>query len=139
MAIIAQGILLGRFSSVCGDFKTTQISVIALAISSVGFAFTGSVWMLVLFIVPNALGYMVNGSTASIISSHYSSNEQGAVQGAIAGVRSLASVITPLLMTWLFQMFTNEQATVVFPGIQFLVAGLLAFVALVLLIYPRAR
>ena len=57
-------------------------------------------------------------------------NEQGELQGINASVGSVAAIIGPLLITQSFTVFTSANAPVYFPGIAFAIAGVLAFVCL---------
>ncbi len=50
---------------------------------------------------------------------------QGELQGAIASLKSLTMVLSPLLMTRLFGWFTGEGAPIDFPGAPFLAAAML--------------
>src|SRR6266480_2115967 len=50
---------------------------------------------------------------------------QGELQGAVAGLYSLSSIIGPPLMTQVFGHFSARSAGVYFPGAAFLTAALL--------------
>ena len=85
-------------------------------------------WMLVWSMMGLAMP-SING----IISKQVPANEQGEVQGALASVGGVTSVVAPVILTNVFAYFTRTGAPVYFPGAAFLAAGLmLAFAALLL-------
>ena len=59
-------------------------------------------------------------------------SEQGALQGALSGVQSLAAIAGPLLATSLFGYFTSPRAPVHLPGAAFLVSAVLVAIGVVL-------
>jgi DHA1 family tetracycline resistance protein-like MFS transporter len=58
---------------------------------------------------------------------------QGELQGAVAGLYSLSSIVGPPLMTGVFGHFSARSAAVYFPGAAFLTAALLTAGSAVLL------
>jgi DHA1 family tetracycline resistance protein-like MFS transporter len=61
------------------------------------------------------------------------------LQGAIASVRSLTSVVAPLLMTNLFSYFTSPGAPVYFPGAAFMTAALCCVGAMLVFVVAGGR
>ena len=59
------------------------------------------------------------------------------LQGALAGLGSLTSIVSPPLLTNLFSYFTSTSAPVYFPGAAFLAAAL--FLLLAALAFARTR
>src|SRR5690606_36869596 len=100
--------------------------------SFVGYAFASSSSMVYAFIVPGALHGLVSPSLNGIMSGAVPANSQGELQGGIASMSSLPSVIGPPLMTGTFASFTGESALVYFPGAPFLLATGLTLLALLL-------
>ena len=64
-------------------------------------------------------------------------NEQGELQGALACIGSLTSIVAPLLLTNLFAYFTSGHAPVYFPGAAFLAASVCLVLAA--LVFTRIR
>ena len=65
-------------------------------------------------------------------------NQQGELQGVWSSVTSLGFIISPILMTQTFYYFTGPDAPAHLPGSPFLVAMLLAMLALALfVVYAR--
>ena len=101
-------------------------------IAFVGYTFASTVPVTYLFLTLGALGGLAGPAMSGIASSQVGANQQGELQGALGSVMSLASIISPLMMTQVFGAFTGSNATVYFPGAPFLVAAILTFLALLL-------
>jgi DHA1 family tetracycline resistance protein-like MFS transporter len=59
-------------------------------------------------------------------------NEQGELQGGLAGLISVTSIAGPLLMTGLFATFTSARAPFHFPGAPFFMGAFLSVVSLMM-------
>jgi DHA1 family tetracycline resistance protein-like MFS transporter len=70
----------------------------------------------------------------ALMSHRVSPDQQGELQGAIASLMSLSSIIGPLLMSQSLGFFTAPDAPVYFPGAPFIVSALLTLCAFLLLI-----
>lgn len=92
------------------------------------FAFANQPWMIFIFAPIYCLGGIASPSVQGIISGQMMANEQGELQGVIASLMSLANIISPLVMTNLFYIFTKTNSGVHFPGISFIVAALIVFI-----------
>jgi len=57
---------------------------------------------------------------------------QGKLQGAINGLRAIASMIGPLLFTQFFAIAISPRAPIHFPGAPYFLAGLLLLSSLIL-------
>ena len=80
----------------------------------------------------------VGPSVQGVMSARVPANAQGELQGSLASVSSLASIIAPLLMTQLFGYFTGPAAPFYFPGVSYLLAACLVLVSCMVLI-PAMR
>lgn len=61
-----------------------------------------------------------------IMSAQVPANGQGELQGGVASMSSLTSILSPPLMTGVFAMFTADTAPVYFPGAAFVLAAALS-------------
>jgi DHA1 family tetracycline resistance protein-like MFS transporter len=86
--------------------------------------------MMFAFLVPYCLGGITGPALQSIMSNCVPDNEQGELQGGLAGLISITSIIGPPLMTGLFSYFTSPKAPFQFAGIPFAVASFLTLVSL---------
>lgn len=113
-----------------GAAKTASIGFIASISAYIGIAFAPNAATVMGMCVISAFGSLVGPAVTSIMSNQVPQNEQGELQGINASISSIGAVIGPLLMTQSFALFTGSSAPVHFPGIAFLIAAMLALIAL---------
>ncbi|MFM9853487.1 MAG: TCR/Tet family MFS transporter [Sphingomonadaceae bacterium] len=127
---IVQGGLVGKAIARFGDIRTASATLLLGVPTYLTFAFATSSWMMVLGVVIGAMTGFTFPAMQSIMSSRVSDNAQGELQGAIASVISLTSIIGPLLMTNIFGAFADKRG-VYFPGAPFLLATGLLIIAII--------
>ncbi|MEL7183557.1 MAG: MFS transporter [Pseudomonadota bacterium] len=115
------------------DFRTLMLGMGAALLGMIGFGFTGSVAVLVVFLLLAALSDLVPALLTAMASNQVDEDRQGVVQGVIASLSSVAAVLSPLAMTALFRAAVDGEG-VYLPGAPFLFAAVLvvAMVPLVL-------
>jgi DHA1 family tetracycline resistance protein-like MFS transporter len=69
-------------------------------------------------------------ATMGLMSKSVPANEQGLLQGAIASLTSLTSIIGPPIWTGLFAYFVSPAAPIIIPGAAFFVASAVFLLAL---------
>ena len=117
-----------------GQRNAVYLGMILYIIGFVCFAFASKGWMMFVFIVPYCLGGLAGPALQGILSSKIPPNEQGELQGVMASMMSLASIVGPLLMTYLFAAFTKPSAPVYFPGAPFIMGAILTVFSFLLCI-----
>lgn len=128
---VVQGGLMGPILKRLGEFRTTQIGMIVSAIALAGYAFApSSLWVWILLPI-SALGIVANPALTAMMSNRIAADSQGELQGLLASVMALTTIISPIIMTQLFGYFSGQSAPVYFPGAPFLLAALLMTAALV--------
>jgi DHA1 family tetracycline resistance protein-like MFS transporter len=65
-----------------------------------------------------------------LMSKSIPANEQGLLQGAVASLTSLTSIVGPPIWTGLFGYFVSPAAPIIIPGAAFFVAGAVFLLAL---------
>ena len=73
-------------------------------------------WMLYVTIVIGSAGGIAVPALQSLITKMTAPTEQGAVQGVLISVQSIAAILGPLIATNLFGYFTSASAPVKMPG-----------------------
>lgn len=96
------------------------------------FAFATKSWMMFAFCIPYCLGGITGPAIQGILSTKVPANEQGELQGIMASMMSISSILGPLLMTNLFSAFTRSSAPTYFPGAPFLAGAVLTLISLAL-------
>jgi len=97
MSVIVQGFLLGRLLK---HFSPQKLAVWGLVSSTLAYAAWGAAtagWVMYAVIFLNVLGYTVQASIQSIISSAADATRQGQTMGAVSSLNSLMAVIAPVI------------------------------------------
>ena len=97
-----------------------------------GYALSQTPTMAYMFMIAGALGGLAGPAMSGIASSQVGPDQQGELQGAIGSVGSLTNIISPLLMTMVFGIYTGSDAPSYFPGAPFILAAILTMMSLVL-------
>lgn len=137
-SILGQGVLVPRITRRVGSYWSASFGLTMAMIGYIGFAFVSSGSIALGFVVPSALGYMTGPSMNGLVSSLTPSRQQGELQGAVASLTSLSLIITPPIMTRLFDNFSTGVGGLVFPGAPYIIAALFAASSLALLWRARA-
>jgi len=119
-----------------GERRVALLGITMATIGYAGFASATRGWMMFAWLATWFFGAIVFPVTNALMSHRIAPEAQGELQGAVAGLASLAAIVGPLLLTQLFGHFTAPNAPVHLPGAAFLAASLLALICL--MIYWRA-
>jgi DHA1 family tetracycline resistance protein-like MFS transporter len=132
MAAIVQGGLARRIVPALGERRSIVIGLTntTIVMSCYGLASRG--WIVYMILVLGSLGAIAMPAIQGLISRCVPLNEQGAVQGSLASLSSIAGIIGPPLATGLFGYFISPRAPVQVPGIAFFWGSFLIFCALLL-------
>ncbi len=115
---------------------------LGLAIEVVTLCFLGVVnWgALVLAAVPfAALGALGMPALQGIMSRRVADDAQGELQGVLTSLMSLATIMSPLIMTQTFAYFSRPDATIYLPGAPFLLSAALLICGLVVFFRSSRR
>lgn len=130
---IVQGGLIRWAIPKFGQKGSIFIGLTLYTIGLIFFSFASSSWMMYAALIPYCLGGLSGPSIQGIISNQVPANEQGEIQGVFTSLMSISSIISPLLMTNLFYLFSKADAPVYFPGASFLLSSLLCIASAVLI------
>ena len=115
-----------------GERRVALLGIGVAAIGYFGYGTATQGWMMFPWLATWLLGAIVNPMTQAIMSNRVSPDAQGELQGAVASLYSLSSIIGPPLMTQLFGYFSRPDAPVHAPGAAFFAAGVCALTCLVI-------
>ena len=132
LTAIVQGGLVRIINPKLGPVRSIYAGLVFYGLGFFLIAFASQGWMLFLIMIPFSLGGIADPAAQSIISNEVPANEQGELQGALTSLRSITSIIGPVLMTTLFSHFTAKSASVYFPGAPFMMAAVLILVSILL-------
>jgi DHA1 family tetracycline resistance protein-like MFS transporter len=131
MGVIVQGFLIRRIVPWLGEHRAivTGLTVTASVQYAIGFCTSG--WLIYVLIPIGAFGGLAEPATQSVISRHVAPEQQGAVQGALSGLNSLAGIFGPPLSAWSFGFCISRHHTWHLPGIAFFESASLVCAAVV--------
>lgn len=133
LGLVTAGVQGGLIRPLISRFGPRRLILIGLTFSVFGYllyAVANTGWMMYWIVALNGFDYSVKPITQALLSEQVSSQEQGAIQGAIAAQTALSAIIGPLLATNLFGYFSSKDAPIHLPEIAFLLGALLFGVAL---------
>jgi DHA1 family tetracycline resistance protein-like MFS transporter len=126
-SVVSQVWLLRRIEARLGAQRTAALALLLLAVSYGVFAFGGSGVASALCIPLATMGFIAGPALVGMMSMSVPADRQGSLQGVAASITGLSVVVTPLLMPWLFSVFSSGAAGLHFPGAPYLLGILLAF------------
>jgi len=132
MAIVVQGGLVRRIIAWTGERKGLVIGLTISAFIMAAYGTATQGWMIYCLVLLGAWGGIAGPSAQALITKHVPANEQGAVQGSLSGLVSLAGIFAPILAAWSFGRCIADNARWHVPGIAFYEASALMLVALAL-------
>lgn len=108
---------------------TCGLVVFVLSFFLFGIATKG--WMMYPIIALFAFSGLAIPSLQSLLAGLIPSNQQGELQGILVSFVSLASIISPILFSFLFVLFTQSNGIAYFPGAAYVGAAVISLIALV--------
>ncbi|PZO66493.1 MAG: tetracycline resistance MFS efflux pump [Paracoccus denitrificans] len=130
---VVQGALVAPAIRRFGVWRT---AILGFSLEIAAFVFYGlvthSIWALV-FIPFAAIAGLGAPALQQIMSNRAPPDRQGQLQGVLASVTAISTAISPLLMTWIFSIFTAPSAPVYLPGAPFILAAFMMLAAVVIL------
>lgn len=115
-----------------GERAAVLVGFTSAALGYVGYAFATHGWMMYAVMVVGMLQGLTFPSLNALMSQQIPKNAQGELQGAVASIFSLTTIIGPVMMTQVFGYFSSPAAPVYFPGAAFLCAEVLLLISLTL-------
>ena len=112
-----------------------RVALTGIAIAAVGYLGYGTAtagWMMFAWLGTWLFGAMVMPTTNALMSHRVPADAQGELQGAVASLYSLSTIVGPPIMTQLFGHFSSPAAPVYFPGAAFVASTVLATTAFVI-------
>jgi len=135
--IIVQTFVLRLAISRLGESKTV---LAGLSISALSFVFMASItngWVVLALTPIAALGTITGPALMQIMSTSAADNQQGELQGLLASIGSIATILSPLLMTRTFSYFISDNAPAYLPGAPFILST--GFMLICIVIYTGSK
>jgi len=132
---VVQGLMLGPLIKNFGAKKTVTAGFLVSIVGLWILAFATQGWMVYGAMVFTVLGAAISPALTSVMSNMIPDNAQGELQGALTSISGITLIISPLVMTQLFGIFSSPDAPIYFPGAPFLAASFLMLLAMVVFSY----
>lgn len=130
MIAMVQGIMVGPVVKKIGEVKAVYFGLFFNIVGLFLLAWPTQSWMVYAIIVPYAFGGLTGPSVQSIMSGLIPKNAQGELQGGLASTMILTAIIGAPLMTGIFSYYTKPENDIYFPGAPYILATLLALIAM---------
>ncbi|MBI3878174.1 MAG: TCR/Tet family MFS transporter [Verrucomicrobia bacterium] len=124
-AAVVQGGLTRAIIPALGEQRSVILGLGIGGASYVAYGLATQGWMIYAIIAIGSLGGICGPALQGLVSRSVGANEQGAVQGALTSLASVAGIIGPPIATGLFSHFISDSAPVRLPGAAFFFSGLL--------------
>ncbi|NNC73681.1 MAG: TCR/Tet family MFS transporter [Sphingomonadaceae bacterium] len=135
MQALAVGPMVKRFGE-------RTCAVLALAVSAAGYAMYAANpygWVVFVIMAVTALGALGGPALSAMMSRRVPADMQGELQGFIASITALTAITAPLIFNPSLAYFSAADAPVYFPGAPWVLAAILAIVALLVLLASRRK
>ncbi len=136
---VVQGGLIRVVVKKLGETKTIIVGMCFWTLGLLLFSIASKPWMMFAFIVPYCLGGVAGPTLQSIISNFVPDNMQGQLQGTLTSIMSLTAIIGPPVMTYIFYLFTGDNAIVNFPGAPFAAGAVIMLLSIFITAYQLKR
>jgi DHA1 family tetracycline resistance protein-like MFS transporter len=124
MVALVQGGLVRVVVPKLGERRAIVVGLVVSTLTMAGYALATQGWMIYLILVFGSLGGITGPAAQALISKTVAANEQGAVQGALASLGSVAGTIGPVVASSLFGYFISPRAPFLLPGAAFFAGAL---------------
>jgi MFS transporter, DHA1 family, tetracycline resistance protein len=127
---VVQGLLVRRIVPILGERRAAMSGGVVVASGYLCIALAPVGWVVVLGIILQSVGAIASPAIQGLVSASAAADRQGETQGALSSVQGLTAIVSPLIASFVFSMFTGPAAPVLLPGAPFLVSVLAYGVAI---------
>jgi DHA1 family tetracycline resistance protein-like MFS transporter len=132
MTAAVQGALVKRIIGWTGERKGLVIGLVISSLVMAGYGSATHGWMVYVLILFGSFGGIAEPASQALVTKHVPPNEQGSLQGALSGLKSLAYICGPFIAAWSFGKCIGAHAWMNIPGIAFYEASVILVIALAL-------
>ncbi len=128
MAVV-QGLLIRVILKRFREVRTVLIGFAANIVCMTGIALATEGWMIYALMPATALGVIVGPALSGLMANLVPDDAQGELQGVLASISGVTTILSPVFMTQAFGFFSGGGAWVYFPGAPFVAAAALIALA----------
>jgi DHA1 family tetracycline resistance protein-like MFS transporter len=130
--MIVQGGLVRPIVKAIGERKALVLGLASGAAGLLWYGYASTGTMAWAGVVIAAFWGLYGAAAQSVMSQRVGASEQGKLQGAITSVNALANIVGPSFFAYVFALAVDPRFGLNMPGLGFLVAGAIVFVAMIL-------
>ncbi|HEY4125452.1 MAG TPA: TCR/Tet family MFS transporter [Rhizomicrobium sp.] len=131
MFVVGQGFLVRLLLPRLGERRAIVMGLLVSAVLMAGYGLITQGWMIYPLIACGVFGWVIaQPAVMGIMSKSVPANEQGLLQGALASLTSLTSIVGPPIWTGLFGYFVSPAAPIIIPGAAFFASAFVFVIAL---------
>ena len=137
--VIGQGVLARRLiPALGGERRAAIVGLLTGVVAYVGYATATAGWMVYAWMLTWFVVCLAYPSMNALMSRQIPPSAQGELQGGVASIYSLSSIVGPPIMTQLFGYFSSSRAPFRFPGAAFAASALMALGGVTLLMLTES-
>ncbi len=130
--VIIQGALIRLILKRLGERATVMLGMSVHLCTFLIYPFMTQTWHVFAYLPISVFSAVAVPALQGLMSNSVAKNAQGELQGAMASLTAVATIVSPLLMTQVFNYFTNDSAPVYLPAAPFLVSAASVCIAFLL-------
>jgi DHA1 family tetracycline resistance protein-like MFS transporter len=138
-AALVQGGLARRIIPLLGERQSLVIGLFIGSIAYAGYALATEGWMIYVVIAVQSLGGIAMPANQALITKSVAPDQQGAVQGSLTGVTSLANIAGPLIGSAVFAWSIAPARDATWPGAVYYASAALGAIGLLIAIAALRR
>lgn len=135
---LSQALLVGPMIRHLGERQTALFGMLCEVVTYMFYGAVTSGFWAIAFSPVSALGGVAGPALQAIMSRATPDDQQGELQGVASSLNALAMILAPLVMTWVFGLFTRPGMPIHLPGAPFLLSAVM-MVAVVAIFVARPR
>jgi MFS transporter, DHA1 family, tetracycline resistance protein len=125
-----QAFFTGKIVAAIGERSAAIVGMAVGGAAFLGYAFITEPWMVFAIMTIGVLQAVAYPSMNALLSKRLAADEQGELQGGVASLISISTIMGPFLMTESLARFTEKGSATYFPGAAFLLAAVLVSLSL---------
>jgi MFS transporter, DHA1 family, tetracycline resistance protein len=119
---VVQGFLVRRIVPALGERRAAITGGIVVASGYLCIALAPFGWVVFFGIFLQSVGAITSPAIQGMVSAAAAADRQGETQGALSSVQGLTAIVSPLIASHVFALFTGAGAPVLLPGAPFVVS-----------------
>jgi len=131
--------VIGRLVARIGELGAAVLGLAWGAAAMLAYALAPQAWIIFAITIVGGLQALSYPALNALMSRAMPPDEQGELQGGVASLSSLATIVGPFVLTQTFAYFAAPGAPIYFPGAAFVLSATLMLVAAGVLLTQRGR